>query len=107
MPKRECSYRRVLCARTAGARVREGLGNRDGAKRRVGAPRGDCGSSDPMIEAGAPSTGKSLACVTKCCARPTGGSHGRTTEGPAQRGEGAKHWPRRKRLRKAARPGAV
>jgi len=25
-----------------------------------------------MIEAGAPSTGKSLACVTKCCARPTG-----------------------------------
>ena len=25
-----------------------------------------------MIEAGAPSTGKSLACVTKSCARPTG-----------------------------------
>src|SRR5215213_11057652 len=34
MPKRECSYRRVLCARTAGARVREGLGNRGGAKRK-------------------------------------------------------------------------
>jgi hypothetical protein len=37
-----------------------------------------------MIEASAPSTGKSLACVTKWCVRPTGGSHGRATRGPAQ-----------------------
>src|SRR5215212_11295237 len=65
------------------------------------------GSSDPMREAGAPSTGKSLACVTKCCARPTGGSHGRTTDAPAQRGEGAKHRPRCFSQPLVARPEAV
>jgi hypothetical protein len=47
-----------------------------------------------MIEASAPSTGKSLACVTKWCARPTGGSHGRTTDAPAQGRGGAKRRPR-------------
>jgi hypothetical protein len=42
-----------------------------------------------MIDAGAPSTWELLACVTKRCARPTGGAHGLTTRGPAQCGEGA------------------
>jgi hypothetical protein len=37
-----------------------------------------------MREAGAPSTGKLLACVTTCCARPTGGNHGRTAGNFAQ-----------------------
>jgi len=45
-----------------------------------------------MIEASAPSTGESLACVTKCCARPTGDSHG-ITRGPTQRRGGAKRRP--------------
>src|SRR5215212_10671961 len=91
-----------------GGRAEEGLGHRGGAKRRIGAPYGGgCGSSDPMREAGAPSTGKSLACVTKCCARPTGGSHGRTTDAPAQRGEGAKHRPRCFSQPLVARPEAV
>jgi hypothetical protein len=36
-PDEGCSYRRVVCARTAGVRVREGLGHRDGAERRAGA----------------------------------------------------------------------
>src|ERR687890_111283 len=53
-----------------------------------------------MIEAGAPSTGKSLACVTKCRARPTGGSHGRTTEAPAQGRGGAMLRPCQSRLGK-------
>ena len=42
-----------------------------------------------MIEAGAPSTGRLLAYVA-CCARPTGGGHGLTTDGPAQRFKDAK-----------------
>src|SRR5215203_3296254 len=50
-----------------------------------------------MIEASAPSTGKSLACVTKCCARPTGDSHG-ITRGPTQRRGGAKRRPRCRRM---------
>jgi hypothetical protein len=41
-----------------------------------------------MIDAGAPSTGRLLAYVA-CCARPTGGGHGLTTDDPAQRFEGA------------------
>jgi hypothetical protein len=43
-----------------------------------------------MIEAGGPSTSELQACFPKSCARPTGGSHGLTARGPAQRGEGAK-----------------
>ena len=35
-----------------------------------------------------------LACFPRC-ARPTGGSHGRITRGPAQRFKEAKRWPRR------------
>jgi hypothetical protein len=42
-----------------------------------------------MIEAGAPSTDE-LSLNFRGCARPTGGSHGRTTEGPAQRFKVAK-----------------
>jgi hypothetical protein len=42
-----------------------------------------------MIEAGAPST-EELSLNFRGCARPTGGSHGRTDEGPTQRFEGAK-----------------
>src|SRR5215203_5773441 len=36
MPKRECSYRRILCARTADVRAREGLGHRGGAMQDLG-----------------------------------------------------------------------
>jgi hypothetical protein len=43
-----------------------------------------------MIEAGAPSTSEFQECYPKTCARPTGGSHGRTTDDPAQRFKGAK-----------------
>jgi hypothetical protein len=46
------------------------------------------GNSDPMREAGATSTGKLQS--SRRCACPTGGSHSRTTRGPAQRFEGAK-----------------
>src|SRR5215216_4497698 len=46
------------------------------------------GSSDPMIEAGATSTRSLATHRGGCCARPTGGSHGRTTQGPAQRRRG-------------------
>jgi hypothetical protein len=46
-----------------------------------------------MREAGAPSTEEVVA-VHRDCARPTGGSHVRTTESPVQRGEGAKRRPR-------------
>src|SRR5215204_5565929 len=70
MPKRECSYRQVLCATIAGKA--EGGLRASGRGKAKGRSKVDCGNSDPMIEAGAPSTGKSLACVTKCCARPTG-----------------------------------
>jgi hypothetical protein len=61
-----------------------------GKARRAGAPYpGRCGSSDPMREAGLPSTsGKWKSCVMECCARPTGDSHGRTTDVPKQRFNG-------------------
>src|SRR5215218_9221101 len=36
MPKRECSYRWILCARTADVRAREGLGHRGGAMQDLG-----------------------------------------------------------------------
>ena len=42
-----------------------------------------------MIGPGAPSTEGLLACFARC-ARPTGGSHGLTTDDPVQHGEGAK-----------------
>src|SRR5215216_3399171 len=45
-------------------------------------------SSDPMREAGATSTEEVVA--APCCARPTGYSHGRTTDDPAQHLYGAK-----------------
>jgi len=54
-------------------------------------------SSGPMREAGATSTLRNvtrLSVVQGCCARPTGGSHGRTIRGPAQRRGGAKLRPR-------------
>src|ERR671911_2618563 len=51
-------------------------------------------SSDPMREAGAPNTVKLLLRFRYRCARPTGGSHGRITDGPAQRREDAKQRPR-------------
>jgi hypothetical protein len=48
-----------------------------------------------MREAGAPSTEE--VCLPER-ARPTGGSHGRTIRGPAQRLEGAKRRPRYKKM---------
>jgi hypothetical protein len=42
-----------------------------------------------MIEAGAPSTGGLRGMFVRC-ARPTGGSHGLTTDAPAQRSKGTK-----------------
>src|SRR5215212_8744076 len=53
-----------------------------------------------MIEAGATSTLRNvtrLSAVQGCCARPTGGSHGRTTDACAQRFKDAERRPRRKR----------
>src|SRR5215217_5185952 len=48
------------------------------------------GSSDPMREAGVSSTRSKLQGCCLECARPTGGSHTRTTRGPAQRRGGRK-----------------
>src|SRR5215218_2966713 len=68
-----------------GGRAEEGLGHRGGAKRRSEPPTvGVVGNSDPMIEAGAPST-EEATLAHRVGARPTGDSHGRTTRGPAQR----------------------
>src|ERR687898_2472894 len=49
-----------------------------------------------MIEVGGPSTGSygKSNMLASWCARPTGGSHGLTTRGPAHRGEGAMRGPR-------------
>jgi hypothetical protein len=44
------------------------------------------GNSDPMREAGEPST--DVVVSVGCCARPTGDSYGRTTDAPAQRFNG-------------------
>src|SRR5215218_9660069 len=54
-----------------------------------------------MIEADAPST-EEVVCRLAERARPTGGSHGRTTRGPAQRVEGAKRRPRQGGVPKSA-----
>ena len=56
-----------------------------------------------MIEVGAPSMGEN-ACQ---CARPNGGSHGRTLDVPAQRLKGAKAKAALKERSKKARPGAL
>ena len=74
--------RRVVSPILCKAQHRLALQHRTGAKRRVGTLLRE--SSDPMIEAGAPSVGGLLACFPEC-ARPTEGSHTRTTRGPAQR----------------------
>ena len=70
-----------------------GRSTRGPAQRTTGQSEGPepswTGSSDPMRVAGLPSTsGKWKSCVMECCARPTGGSHGRTTEAPEQRFNG-------------------
>jgi hypothetical protein len=65
------------------------------------------GSPDPMIEAGAPSTGgygKSDMLTSWCCARPTGGSHVRTTGDYTQRFKDAKRKPRQARWGGLAQP---
>jgi hypothetical protein len=46
-----------------------------------------------MIEAGAPSTEDATVCYPKRCARPTGGSHGRTGGSLARRFKGANRTP--------------
>jgi hypothetical protein len=50
------------------------------------------GSSDPLIEADAPSTEEVVS--VWCCARPTGGSHGLTTDDFTQRFKDAMRRPR-------------
>ena len=64
------------------------------------------GGSDPIIEAGEPST--VVGCSPEC-ARPTEGSHGRTTRGPAQRWAKPGRKARRPRLRgyKGAAKGII
>jgi hypothetical protein len=57
-----------------------------------------------MREAGAPSTEEVVAVS---CARPTGGSHGRTTDDPAQRFKGAKRRPRQVQWGKSAAKGII
>jgi hypothetical protein len=42
-----------------------------------------------MREAGAPNTRKFALCCGKRCARPTGDTYARTTDGPEQRFNGA------------------
>jgi hypothetical protein len=63
-----------------------------------------------MIEAGEPSTSEFQECYPKSCARPTGGSHGRTTDDPAQRFSRAKAKGRAKgraKEGKSGKPGAA
>src|SRR5215210_8941035 len=82
-----------------------GLVHRGAAMRQSEGPEprkhGRRGSSDPIIEADEPSTEVRLTEVvakTLCTgARPTGGSHDRTTRGPAQR------WAKPGRKAQAAR----
>jgi hypothetical protein len=57
------------------------------------------GSSDPMIEAGAPSTGEIKPVLSGVCLTHRG-SHGRTTRGPAQGSGVAKGRPRSKGRKK-------
>ena len=54
-----------------GGRAEEGLGHRGGAKRTSEPYGGDCGElHDPMIEAGAPSTGSCSCTLNGVCAAP-------------------------------------
>jgi hypothetical protein len=82
--------------------IRHLLRHRSGAKRRAGAllARG----LRPMREAGAPSTEEVVAVS---CARPTGGSHGSTTDDPAQRFKGAKRRPRQVQWGNSAAKGII
>src|SRR5215218_2858549 len=59
-----------------------------------------------MIEAGAPSTGRSQALFPEC-ARPTGGSNGRTIGDLTQRGEGARRRPRQGGIPKSAAKDSI
>jgi hypothetical protein len=77
--------------------IRTTLRYRSGAKRRAGG-----WSSDPMIEADAPSTGEVIACFRRCT-RPTGDRYVRTNDDPAQRFEGAMRRPRQSRRPSAAK----
>jgi hypothetical protein len=81
------SYRRVLCASVHGHKRPHRRGLRASGRGRAKGRRLEL---RPMIEADAPSTEE---VVSVSCARPTGGSHGRTTRGPAQRFSGAKRRP--------------
>jgi hypothetical protein len=67
-------------------------------------------SSDPMREAGATSTLRNvirLSIVQGCCARPTGGSHGRTTDACTQRFKDAERRPRYQGNGDSTRPASV
>jgi hypothetical protein len=50
---------------TQAERSGEGLGHRGGAERRAGAKQTE--SSDPMIEAGVPSTGEDVIVLSEVC----------------------------------------
>ena len=58
----------------------------------IGAGQSEGSESRNVATVGAPTHERSRCAEhgRMGCARPTGGSHGRTTRGPAQRGEGAK-----------------
>jgi hypothetical protein len=122
MPKRECSYRRILCARTADVRAREGLGHWGGAEHDKGPePRSETPALFPLPQKRcgyysgvgpgqsegpepngrrAPTLDERSRCdehgrvVAVSCAQRTGGAHGLTTDAPAQRRRGALRRPR-------------
>jgi hypothetical protein len=89
-----CTRPQEVARHTEAERSGEGLGHRGGAERRAGAPyHGSGGSSDPMREADV----RARRCCRyrlAWCARPTGGSHGLTTDALAQRIKGARRRPR-------------
>src|SRR5215203_1082748 len=90
-------YRRALlaCVRAPKAGTEEGLGHRDGGehdKGRSSHATFPLRGSGLMREAGRAGTGE--VAVSSKCARPTGGSYGRTARGSAQRGGGTKRRPR-------------
>ena len=68
---RQCGCPLVLSLVRYRGRAEEGLGHRDGAKRRSEPPKvGTCGNSDPLIEADAPSTGSCSCTLNGVCAAP-------------------------------------
>jgi hypothetical protein len=85
-------------------RRRRALQHRTGEERRAGAKQTE--SSDPMREADAPST-EEATLAHRVGARPTGGSHGLTTDAPAQRSKGAKLKAARKEEEKSAAKGSI